>query len=72
MSRDYLGVFKASYDYVAQSDDEVAIKEDQTLLLIERTDDECVSVRLCGCKCSSDAVWRELQMVEGQGEARGS
>ena len=38
----YLQVLKASYDYDPQSEDEIAIKEDQLLFLIERTDDECV------------------------------
>jgi hypothetical protein len=38
----YLAVLKASYDYEPQSDDEIAIKEDQLLFLIERVDDECV------------------------------
>ena len=38
----YLAVLKASYDYAPQSDDEIAIREDQLLLLVERTDDECV------------------------------
>jgi len=40
MGKDYLGVFKASYDYVSQSDDEVSIKEDQILFLVERVDEE--------------------------------
>jgi hypothetical protein len=38
----YLAVLKASYDYEPQSNDEIAIKEDQILLLLERTDEECV------------------------------
>lgn len=38
----YLAVLKASYDYDPQSDDEIAIKGDQLLFLIERVDDECV------------------------------
>lgn len=38
----YLAILKASYDYEPQSDDEIAIKEDQLLLLLERVDDECV------------------------------
>lgn len=42
----YLAVLKASYDYSPQSDDEIAVKEDQILFLIERTDDECVSIFL--------------------------
>ena len=36
----YLAVLKAAYDYEPQSEDEIAIKEDQLLFLIERTDDE--------------------------------
>ena len=36
----YLAVLKAAYDYEPQSDDEIAIKEDQILLLVERTDEE--------------------------------
>lgn len=39
---DYLAVLKAAYDYEPQSTDEIAIKEDQILLLLERTDDEYV------------------------------
>ena len=44
----YLAVFKASYDYEPQPDaeDEIALKEDQLLFLIERTDDELVSSSL--------------------------
>jgi len=40
---EYLAVLKASYDYEPQSNDEIAIKEDQLLLLKERVDDELVS-----------------------------
>ena len=36
----YLAILKASYDYEPQSDDEIAIKEEQLLLLVERVDDE--------------------------------
>jgi actin cytoskeleton-regulatory complex protein SLA1 len=36
----YLAVLKALYDYEATSDDEVSIKEEQVLFLLERTDDE--------------------------------
>jgi actin cytoskeleton-regulatory complex protein SLA1 len=39
---EYIAVLKASYDYVPQSEDEIEIKEDQLLLLVEKTDDECV------------------------------
>ena len=39
----YLLVLRASYDYEPQADaeDEIAIKENQLLFLLERTDDEC-------------------------------
>ena len=40
---EYIAVLKASFDYTPQSEDEVEIKEDQLLLLLEKTDDECVS-----------------------------
>jgi hypothetical protein len=36
----YLAVLKASYDYQPQSEDELAITENQIVLLLERTDDE--------------------------------
>ena len=39
---EYLAVLKASYDYAPQSGDEIEIKEDQLLLLIERNDEEYV------------------------------
>lgn len=41
----YLAVLKAAYDYTPDSEDEIAIKEDQILFLIERTDDEYVPSR---------------------------
>ncbi|KAH9956652.1 hypothetical protein BGW80DRAFT_250120 [Lactifluus volemus] len=37
---EYIAVLKASYDYVPQSEDEIEIKEDQLLLLVEKTDDD--------------------------------
>jgi hypothetical protein len=37
---EYLAVLKASYDYEPQSEDELAITENQLVLLLERTDDE--------------------------------
>lgn len=36
----YQAVLKASYDYDPQSEDEIQMKEDQILLLIEKTDEE--------------------------------
>lgn len=38
----YLAVLKASYDYQPQSEDEIEIKEDQLLLLLDKVDDESV------------------------------
>lgn len=37
---EYLAVLKASYDYQPQSEDEIAIKENQFVFLLEKTDDE--------------------------------
>ena len=39
---EYLAVLKASYDYEPQSNDEIAIREDQLLLLKQRVDEEWV------------------------------
>ena len=36
----YLAILKASYNYEPQSEDEIAITEDQLLFLIERVDEE--------------------------------
>ncbi|KAH9072330.1 hypothetical protein EDB83DRAFT_2541595 [Lactarius deliciosus] len=44
----YLAVLKASYDYVPQSGDEIEIKEDQLLLLVEKTDDDWWKVKVKG------------------------
>lgn len=41
-SEEYLAVLKASYDYDPASEEEIAIKEDQLLFLLEKTDDEFV------------------------------
>ena len=43
----YLAVLKAEFDYDPQPDaeDELEIKEDQILLLVERADEECVRFR---------------------------
>jgi hypothetical protein len=38
----YLGVLKAAYDYEPQGADEIAVRENALLFLLERTDDECV------------------------------
>ena len=36
----YIAVLKAVYDYEPTAEDEVSLKEDQILFLVERTDDE--------------------------------
>jgi actin cytoskeleton-regulatory complex protein SLA1 len=51
---EYIAVLKASFDYTPQSEDEIEIKEDQLLLLIEKTDDECVP--LCLSQCIADHI----------------
>ena len=47
----YLAVLKASYDYEPQPDaeDELAIKENQLLFLLERVDDEYVLTPFAPC-----------------------
>ena len=37
---EYIAIVKAIYDYEPSSEDELAIKEEQILFLVERTDDE--------------------------------
>jgi hypothetical protein len=41
-SEDYLAVLKASYDYDPQSEDEIPIRENQLLFLLQQVDEECV------------------------------
>ena len=41
-AEDYLAVLKASYDYDPQSEDEIAIRENQLLFLLQQVDDEYV------------------------------
>ncbi|KAH9972354.1 hypothetical protein BGW80DRAFT_383894 [Lactifluus volemus] len=45
---EYIAVLKASYDYIPQSEDEIEIKEDQLLLLVEKTDDDWWKVKPMG------------------------
>lgn len=42
---EYLAVLKVAYDYEPQSEDEVAIKENQIVFLLEKTDDDWWKVR---------------------------
>ena len=51
---EYIAVLKASFDYTPQSDEEIEIKEDQLLLLLEKTDDECVPS--CLSQCVADHI----------------
>jgi hypothetical protein len=39
-----LGVYKALYAYAATGEDEVDMEEDQLVLLLERSDDECAEL----------------------------
>ncbi|KAH9956655.1 hypothetical protein BGW80DRAFT_250197 [Lactifluus volemus] len=57
---EYIAVLKASYDYVPQSEDEIEIKEDQLLLLVEKTDDECV--RSSGASLTFHHWWKVKPM----------
>ena len=57
----YLAILKASYDYEPQSEDEIAIKEDQLLFLIERVDEESVVLWIARFHFS-----KVTQMVESQ------
>ncbi|KIJ70021.1 hypothetical protein HYDPIDRAFT_77892 [Hydnomerulius pinastri MD-312] len=45
---EYLAVLKASYDYEPQSEDEIAIKENQIVFLLEKTDDDWWKVKIKG------------------------
>ncbi|KAJ8523034.1 hypothetical protein ONZ45_g480 [Pleurotus djamor] len=52
----YLAVLKASYDYTPQSDeDEIPIKEDQILFLLERVDDDWWKVKIKGDSQDDDS-----------------
>ncbi|KAF9462614.1 hypothetical protein BDZ94DRAFT_1260849 [Collybia nuda] len=52
---EYLAVLKASYDYQPQSDDEIAIKEGQFLLLKERVDEDWWKVKIKGDSQEEDS-----------------
>ncbi|KAF9247275.1 hypothetical protein BU15DRAFT_38630 [Melanogaster broomeanus] len=47
-AEEYLAVLKASYDYEPQSEDEIAIKENQIVFLLEKTDDDWWKVKIKG------------------------
>lgn len=52
---EYLAVLKASYDYKPQSEDELAITENQIVLLLERTDDDWWKVKIKGESLEEDS-----------------
>ncbi|KAJ3571426.1 hypothetical protein NP233_g3768 [Leucocoprinus birnbaumii] len=60
----YLAVLKASYDYEPQSSDEIAIKEDQLLFLVERTDDDWWKVKVKGDSQDADTPADHKHLVK--------
>lgn len=65
--QDYLAVLKAAYDYDPQpdADDEIAVKENQLLYLLERVDDEYV-LRITPHPPRPPLKLTLYQLVEGQ------
>ncbi|KAF9534358.1 hypothetical protein CPB83DRAFT_879575 [Crepidotus variabilis] len=51
----YLAVLKAAYDYEPQSEDEIAIKQDQLLLLVEKVDEDWWRVKIKGSTQDTDS-----------------
>ncbi|KAG1754074.1 uncharacterized protein EDB91DRAFT_435371 [Suillus paluster] len=51
----YLAVLKAFYDYEPQSEDELAITENQIVFLLERTDDDWWKVKIKGDSQEEDS-----------------
>ncbi|TFK43561.1 hypothetical protein BDQ12DRAFT_675175 [Crucibulum laeve] len=51
----YLAILKASYDYAPQSDDEIPIKEDQLLYLLEKVDEDWWKVKIKGDTQETDS-----------------
>ena len=58
----YLAVLKASYDYDPQSDDELPIKENQILLLLDKVDDEYVLSFLPSSQLTSVCSWWKVKI----------
>ncbi|KAG6919410.1 hypothetical protein DXG01_006293 [Tephrocybe rancida] len=52
---EYLAILKASYDYQPQSEDEIAITEDQIVFLKERVDDDWWKVKIKGDSQDEDS-----------------
>lgn len=70
----YLAVLKAAYDYEPQPDaeDELTIKENQVLFLLERVDDELSTQPSTLLPRNFHLTFnRFLQLVEGQAKTRG-
>ena len=63
----YITVLKAAYDYEPQpgADDELAIKEDQVLFLVERVDDE-LSIHLPHLALRSSADFQSSSAAGGR------
>ncbi|KIK93500.1 hypothetical protein PAXRUDRAFT_144937 [Paxillus rubicundulus Ve08.2h10] len=53
---EYLAVLKASYDYEPQSEDEITIKENQIVFLLEKTDDDWWKVKVKGDSQDADSL----------------
>ncbi|KAJ3495894.1 hypothetical protein NLJ89_g10561 [Agrocybe chaxingu] len=51
----YLAVLKASYNYTPQSDDEIPIKEDQLLLLVDKVDEDWWKVKIKATSQEADS-----------------
>jgi len=68
----YITVLKAAYDYEPQpgADDELAIKENQILFLVERVDDELAATSPALSYTLHLTFNRSPQLVEGQAETR--
>jgi hypothetical protein len=62
----YLAVLKAAYDYEPTSEDEIAIKEDQILFLLERADDEYVLKLSCSWWWKLMNICRDVKLVESK------
>ena len=70
-SEEYLAVLKASYDYQPQSDEEIAIKEDQLLFLLQKTDQEYVCLDIyqpSEADCIVPSWWKVKIKGESQEE----
>ena len=65
----YLAILKASYDYTPQSDDEIAIKQGQQLLLVEKVDDEYVLRLVPANSLLMSSSWWKVKVTGNEEEA---